>query len=157
MNKVKWSCSDYLRDDRDKYCWLMNPQWKVRPTIAFKDGTMKFSTCKYHDGGYSRMMIHTCRWKHHLPSGKPDKDLQVVTQIIHFREGKASLYSTEWKIMEKYGSFGGLDTCNHVEFGDFEKHSIIVSYNEDKYIVNLYGVNTNLDVLFKKIYLKLNS
>ena len=27
--------------------------------------------------------------------------------------------------MEQYGSFGDLDTCNNVEFGNFEKNSIL--------------------------------
>ena len=40
-NKVKWFCDEYLRDDGDEDCWLMNPQWKVRPTTAFMDGNMK--------------------------------------------------------------------------------------------------------------------
>ena len=51
MKKVKWFRGDYLKDDGDKYCWLMNTQWKVRPKIAFIDGTMKVLTCKDNDGG----------------------------------------------------------------------------------------------------------
>ena len=52
-------------------------------------------------------------------------------------------------MIEKYGSFGGLDNCNHVEFGNFEKRSILISENEDKAISNQYGVNTLWDVLCK--------
>ena len=52
--------------------------------------------------------------------------------------------------MEQYRSFGGLDTCNHVEFGNFEKSSIIIFENEDKAITNKYDVNTHLDVSCNK-------
>ena len=51
LKKVKWSRDDYLKDDGDKDCWMMNTQWKVRPKIDFIDDTMKVFTCKYHDGG----------------------------------------------------------------------------------------------------------
>ena len=42
-----------------------------------------------------------------------------------------------------------MDTCNHVEFGNFEKFSILIFENEDKYIANQYDVNNHLDVLCK--------
>ena len=38
--------------------------------------------------------------------------------------------------MEQYGYFGGLDTCNHVEFSKFEKRSILIFVNKDKAIAN---------------------
>ena len=57
---------------------------------------MKVLTCKYHGGGDAHMMIHVCRWKHHLPSDQPYQILQVVSQSRTIRKGKASLYSTEW-------------------------------------------------------------
>ena len=28
-------------------------------------------------------------------------------------------------MMEQYSSFGGLDTCNHVEFGNFDESYIL--------------------------------
>ena len=52
--------------------------------------------------------------------------------------------------MGKYGYFGGLDICNHVEFGNNEKLSILRSENENKSITNQYDVNTHLDVLCKQ-------
>ena len=51
--------------------------------------------------------------------------------------------------MGKYGSFVGLDHCNHVEFGNFEKSYIIRFDNEDKDIFNWYDVNAHFDVLCK--------
>ena len=128
----------------------MNPQWKVIPTIAFMDITKKVLTCKNNYGGYLRMMIHACRWKHHLPSDQPNKIYPVVSQSRTCSKGKASLYSTERKMMEQYGSFGDLDTCNYVELGHFEKLYILIFYNEDKSISDWYNVNNLLDVLYKQ-------
>ena len=77
----------------------MNPQWKVITIIYFIDGTMNILTCKDHDVEDVRMMIHECRWKHHLPSDQPDQIQQVVTQSRSVWEGKEFLYYTKWKMM----------------------------------------------------------
>ena len=66
LKKVKCSRDGYLTDDGDKD-FLMNPKWKFRPKIAFIDSTINVLTCKDHNGGGTCMMIHACRWKHHLP------------------------------------------------------------------------------------------
>ena len=51
------------------------------------------------------------------------------------------------KIMEQYGPFGRLDTCNHVELDNFEKCSILIFENEDKAIANQYDAINHLYVL----------
>ena len=51
--------------------------------------------------------------------------------------------------MEQYGYFSILNTCKHVEFGNFEECSTLISENEDKSISNQYGVNNHLDVSCK--------
>ena len=96
------------------------------------------------------MVIHAWCRKHHLTSYKSDQIYQVLTKSITVRKGKESLYYIEYKMMEQYGSFGGLDNCDHVEFDNFEKCSILIFDNEDKAIDNWYDVNKNLDVLCKK-------
>ena len=101
-------------------------------------------------GGNAHMMIHECRRKHHFPSNQPDQILQDLNQSINFRKEKTILYNTERKMTEQYGSFGGLDTCNHVEFVNMEKRSILIFENEDKSITNKYDINTHLNVLPRK-------
>ena len=51
---------------------------------------------------------------------------------------------------EQRGSFSGLDTCNHVEFGRFDCHSVLRHEVEDRAISNRYDVNCHLDVLCGK-------
>ena len=75
--------------------------------------------------GGSYMMIHVCHGKQHLPSDKPDQIQKGVTQIRNFMKNNANLFSTEQKMMEQYSSFGGLDTCNQVEFGNFDESYIL--------------------------------
>ena len=42
---------DCIDDTLDNACWLLNPKWKVRPSIAFIEGQGPcVLTCKAHDG-----------------------------------------------------------------------------------------------------------
>ena len=52
-------------------------------------------------------------------------------------------------MFEQRGHFNGLDTCNHVEFGNFEKRSLLRFQNEDRSIQNCYDINAHLDTLCK--------
>ena len=117
ISKVKWARDDFLRDEEDIDVWLLNPEWKIQPTIAFINGTPKILTCEDHDGGKDEIVIHTCRWEHTLPASISDQISQAVIQSRTIRRGKLSSYSTEWQMFEQLGTFGSLDTCNHVQFG----------------------------------------
>ena len=124
MPNVQWCRDDFFRVDGDNDKWLLNPEWQVRPSIALINGVPKIMTCNDHDGSSSKRTIHTCRWSHNLPCNQPDQIAQIVTQSRTVKRGKASAYSTEWQMFEQRGCFSGLDTCNHVEFGRFDKHSV---------------------------------
>ena len=52
-------------------------------------------------------------------------------------------------MFEQRGSFGGLDTCNHVGFGKFDKCSILRHEIEDRSITNRIDINLHLNVLVK--------
>ena len=67
---------EYLRLDMDDDddMWLFNPKWKVKPTIAYiEDKGPCILTCNEHDNGTKLFMIHSCRWKHNLPSARSDQ------------------------------------------------------------------------------------
>ena len=149
LPNVKYVREDYIRNEDDDDCYLSNPQWKIRPSIAFINGTPRVLTCSDHDGGSKEMMIHTCRWEHNLPCIQPDQIAQVVVQSRTIRRGKASTYSNEWQMFAQNGSFGGLDTCNHVEFGRFDMHSYLRHNIEDRCIQNRFDTNAHLDTLVK--------
>ena len=50
-------------------------------------------------------------------------------------------------MFEQRGRFGGIDTYNHVEFGRFEKYSILRFEKEKKKISNPSDINRYLDTL----------
>ena len=147
---IQWCRDDFTRLENDNDTWLMNPAWKIRPSIAFIKGIPRVLTCLDHNGGNSNRMIHTCRWKHALPCNQPDQIAQVVTQSRTVKKTKASSYSTEWQMFEQRGYFSGLDTCNHTEFGHFDRHSILRHEIENKAIANRSDVAFHLDSLVEE-------
>ena len=94
-------------------------------------------------------MIHPCQWKHNIPCGQSDQIGQIVVQSRTVRTGKASAYSNEWQMFEQRGTFGGIDTCNHIEFGKFENFSVLRFENENRSISNRPDINRHLDSLCK--------
>eukprot|EP00957_Ditylum_brightwellii_P151013 11499130-Ditylum_brightwellii.AAC.1 len=60
LNKVTWSCNDYIHDEEDYDAWLMNPDWMVQPAIAFIDNVSFILMYNDYDKGTKDMMIHTC-------------------------------------------------------------------------------------------------
>ena len=51
--------------------------------------------------------------------------------------------------MEQRGSFVGVDTCNHVEFGHFDRYSSLRVDVERRAIYNRFDINAHLNVLCK--------
>ena len=69
-------CIDKSLDDD---CWLLNPKWKVQPSIVFVEGQGPcVLTCKHYDGRAKLHMIHTYYWKTTLPSKRPDQLCQAL-------------------------------------------------------------------------------
>ena len=101
------------------------------PSVAFhgRKGPL-FLTCNEHDGGTNKFMIHTCRWKHNLPSLKPDQLCQVVTQPRTLKPMKASQYSISYELFQQTGSFNGIDICSATSFGKFDFYLLLLAiYN----------------------------
>ena len=94
LSKVKWSRDDFVRDENDIDMILMNPKWKVLPSVAFVDGIPQVMICKDHNNGSYYMMIHPFHWDHNLPAAQSDQISQVVIQSRLIKTGKASKYST---------------------------------------------------------------
>jgi hypothetical protein len=158
ISKVKWTRDDYVRDENDEWdAWLMNDAWKILPSVAFMNGNLVVLTCLDHDGGSNKMMIHPCRWEHHLPANQSDQVAPLVIQSRVVRGAKAKKYSDEWQMMEQRGTFTGLETCNHVEFGRFDKYSKLRFEVEARSIKNRYDINAHLETLCNKNVLSRHS
>ena len=87
--------------------------------------------------------------EHNLAAEQSDQIAQVVTQSGIIKFGKKATFSNEWQMMEQRGSFVGVDTCNHVEFGRFDRYSILRFDIESRAIYNRLDINAHLNVLCK--------
>ena len=57
---------DYIRDEEYE-CWLLNPLWKIMPSIALFDDTGPVVlTCRDHNGGTKKRMVHPYRHPDHI-------------------------------------------------------------------------------------------
>ena len=72
------------------------------------------------------MIIYSCWWKHWLLSDQSDQIAETFVQSRTIKKTKASLYSNECQMFQQNGSFSGIDICDHISFGYFEKPSILI-------------------------------
>ena len=103
---------DYAHDDKDQDCLLLNPNWKVKPSIAFVNGIGPVVlTCSDHNKGNTSLMIHPCRQPSHiLPAELSDQLCHAVIKPRCIKPMKASQYSTSFQMHEQRGTFNGIDT-----------------------------------------------
>ena len=114
---------DYILSGSEDDCLLSNSMWKDSRSIAFVEGKVPLIlTCNDHDGGTKIYVIHTCRWKHNLPSKLPDQLCQTVIKPRMLKPVKAYTYSTSFQIFQDIGTFNGIDTCSNTSFGNFDFH-----------------------------------
>ena len=137
--------NDFLRVENDNNNWFFNPDWQIRPSIAYIDGRPKVLTYEDHPNGSDEKMIHLCQWKHNIPCGQSDWVGQIVLQSRTIRTGKASTYSNEWKMFEQRGTFEGII----LNLGKFHKFSVLQFENENRAISNRLDINSHLDSLYK--------
>jgi hypothetical protein len=80
LSLILSSRDDYIRREGDEDCWLLNPEWKIKPSIIIVKGKGPMVlTCRDHDGGNKYYMIHPCRQpKHNLASDKADQLCHAV-------------------------------------------------------------------------------
>eukprot|EP00957_Ditylum_brightwellii_P092018 7005347-Ditylum_brightwellii.AAC.1 len=80
LHDVKHARKDYIRFNGDYDIWLLNPFWKVKPSLCFVDGKGPLVlSCHDHDGGCQKMMIHPRRQPMHiLPLSRSDQLCHAV-------------------------------------------------------------------------------
>ena len=144
--KVRSIREDYIRQPEDSEdMLLLNTDWMVMPSVANIPGKgFVFLTCREHDQGTNLFMIHVCRWKHNLPSLKPDQLCQVVSQPRTLKPVKASQYSISYELFQQTGSFNGIDTCSATSFGKFDFYSLLLAEAEARSIFNRPDIAAHL-------------
>ena len=141
---------DYLNEERNDVCWLFNPKWKILPSISHIPGKGPcVLTCKDHNGGTKKFMIHTVQWQHNLPSKQPDQLCQAVVNPRTLKPVKPSKYSTSYQMFQQTGTFNGLDTCTHTSYGNFDFTSKLNNEAEARSLANRPDINAHLGKLSK--------
>jgi len=139
---------DYIHEEGEEDMILLNPEWKVLPSIAFVEGKGPFVlTCAEHDGGTKELYIHPCRWKHNLCSKCPDQLCQAVVNPRLLKPVKASKFSNTFQLFHQTGSFNGIDTCTATSFGKFDFTSHLLTEAEARSIANRPDINAHLSKL----------
>jgi len=130
---------DYVREEGiEDDIWLLNPNWKVKPSIAFIDGLGPVVlTCRDHENGSRLKMIHTCRQPNHiLPAKLSDQLCHAVIQSRTIKPVKSSKFSTSFQLHEQRGNMNGIDTCSITNFRKFDFCSLLHGQAEARCITN---------------------
>ena len=93
---------DFLNEDEQDFCWLFNPNWKILPSISHIPGKGPcVLTCKEHNRGTKKYMIHTVQWKDNLPAKYPDQLCQAVVNPRTLKPVKPLKYSTSYQMFQQ--------------------------------------------------------
>jgi hypothetical protein len=150
VQNVSSARDDFIRDEQYD-CWLLNPAWKIMPSIAIFDEGPVVLTCRDHDGGNSKFMIHTCRQPNHiLPSKHSDQLAHAVIQSRTIKPVKSTQYSTQFQMHEQRGTFNGIDTFGLSDFRQFDFSSKLLAESEARAIKNRPDVSSLLSQLVKE-------
>ena len=103
--------------------------WKVMPSVCLQDGYgAQVMTCKDHDSGCKKCIIHPPRQPHHiLPSKYADQICHAVIKPRTITVSKAQQYSNTYQMFEQRGNFNGVDTCSMTQFCNFKLYLIFYS------------------------------
>ena len=144
---------DYIRTTYSDYdVWLLNPDWKVMPSIVIdiQKGPVSL-TCHDHDKGSSKYMIHTCRQPNHIiPALRPDQLAPCVNRPRTVKPVKKSKFSTTYQMHEQKGSFNGIDTCSVTLFGKFDFQSTLSAMNDARALSQRPDIHAHLNTLVKE-------
>ena len=142
---------DYFRDNEDYENLLLNPNWKVKPCVAFIEGKgPQVLTCREHHTGTNKQYVHTPRQPNHIiPSDRGDQLCHAVIKSRMIKQLRASKYCNIYQMCEQQGSYQGVDTCDVIDFGDFGFISILLDESESRSIKFRPDINSLLDFLEK--------
>ena len=147
MKYVLHCRDDYLRFNDDYECLLLNKDnWKVMPSVCIKsDNGAQIMTCKDHNMGCPKCMIHPPRQPNHiLPSKFSDQICHAVVKPRTVTTLKASKYSNTYQMHEQRGNFNGIDTCSLTQYRNFKLLSFLLQENELRSIKGRADINALL-------------
>lgn len=103
----------YFRKNDDYDCILLNPEWRIMPTLVIdvEKGPV-ILTCSQHGNGSDLLKLYPPRPIHHnLCSRQTDQLAAITIKPRTIRPTQRKAYCTTFSMTEMKGSFSGVDTC----------------------------------------------
>ena len=104
---------------------LENPDWEVRPSIAFENGAPVVLTCRRHRYGCNGRYLHLPRNPRGvLPSIQSDQLTPAVVRPRTLKQLKVHEFLDSYQMREMQGQYNGVDTvqvCDHHDFSSDSK------------------------------------
>ena len=146
MKYVAYCRDDYIQFNGDYECLLLNKSWTVMPSICLRDGYgVQVMTCKDHDHGCNKCMIHPPRQPNHiLPSQYSDQICHAVIKPRTITVPKAQRYTNTYQLFEQRGNFNGIDTCSVTQYRNFKLLSYLLQENEIRSLKGRADINALL-------------
>ena len=129
---VRGAREDYMVAG-DEALLLCNPEWKIRPSLAFVNQCGPcVLVCRNHKGGCKLDYVHVPRHpKGILPDTSSDQIAHAVVTPRTIRPMRASQFSNSYQMHEMRGSYAGIDTMSVTDVGRFDVSSVIRENNEN--------------------------
>ena len=126
------SACDGFDSSNDVSYILMNPKWRIVPSVAFfENGEPRVLLCRNHKGGSKLDYVHIPRYPRGvLPDAMANQLAHAVVMPQTIRPMQARAYSNSYQMHEMRGSYSGIDTLDVTNLGWFDVTSKIRDYNQ---------------------------
>ena len=141
---------DYLRESREYDSWLLNPRWKVVPTlIILNEKGPVICTSRHHDSGTKKAFLHLPRETEGniLPSSIASQLSHTVPKCQVIKPMMAHKYSNSYQMNKQTGGFQGVSSIGAVDVGNFSSCSILLDKFESRSITFRPDINAHLEKL----------
>ena len=130
LRKVVGIAENYLDGDCGRI--LANPEWEVRPSIAFENGAPVVLTCRRHESGSKGQYLHLPQNPGGtLPCLQSDQLTPAVVRPRTVQQLKVHEFSDSYQMREMQGQYNGVDTIQVCDHHDFASHSKLLRDREE--------------------------
>ena len=151
-NNLYSMSNHYFRDEDNYDCILLNPKWKIPPTIIFTTDGLRVLTCRHHGSRDDHLRLYPPRPpRHNLSADQTDQLSHCVINPRIARPTKQNKFTTTHSMARQFGGFSGLDTMNVTTTGDWSKPSVLMAEHESNI---LHGRNDLIHWLSLQIQAK---
>ena len=116
---------------------MLNPNWKVKPTILLEACGVQVLTCKWHDKGQDKLTCYIAHSPHGhvLNAQKSDQLAPCIRKHRVTKQMKASKYCTKFQMFQQRSEYAGISTMDLTSHSDFSTVSELRSQHEAASII----------------------